>query len=42
MIEYFAIGVVLFFLFLFYMGIFHKIEICESKFKGGIYLFKNY
>lgn len=39
---YFVIFIILFFLFLFYMGIFHKIEVKEEKFRGGIYLFKNH
>ena len=34
--------VIAFFIFLWYMGQFHKVTIKEDKFRGGYYVFKNY
>lgn len=42
MLEYFIICVILFFLFLWYMGIFHKIYVDEETFRGGFYVYQNY
>lgn len=41
MLEYFIIAIIAFFVFLWYMGIFHKVVVDEDKFTGGYYMYKN-
>jgi len=42
MIEYFLAAIVLLFLFMWYMGLFHKLEISEGSFHGGFYIYYDY
>jgi hypothetical protein len=42
MIYYIIIGVVLLFLFAWYMGTFQKLQISEDKFRGGLYVYKDW
>jgi hypothetical protein len=42
MLEYFIGTIIIFFLFLWYMGLFYKVDINDDKFKGGIYVYKNF
>lgn len=42
MIAVLIIGLILFMVFLWYMGIFHKVVIEEQVFRGGYYCYKNY
>ena len=42
MLEYFLGLVVLLFVFMWYMGLFHKLEIVEGSFPGGFYVYYDY
>jgi hypothetical protein len=42
MIEYIIGLVICIFLFMWYMGMFHKMIINEDKFKGGYFIYKDF